>query len=153
MKKNDIIELKIEDIGVDGAGVGKFQEMIFFVKDTVIGDRITAKIMKLKKNYGYARLMEIKEASPERVEPGCAYAKSCGGCQIQQMSYESQLRFKTDKVKNHLVRIGGFEAEEIENILEPIVGMEHPFAYRNKAQFPIGEDADGNPQIEDRQVV
>ncbi len=76
MQKNDMIELTITDLSVEGSGIGKFQGMTFFVKDTVIGDVIFAKIMKLKKNYGYARLMEIKEASPNRVEPPLCLCKS-----------------------------------------------------------------------------
>ena len=75
MQKNDLIELTIEDLAADGTGVGRYQGMAFFVKDAVIGDTITARIMKLKKNYGYARLTEIKEASPNRVEPRCIYAR------------------------------------------------------------------------------
>lgn len=145
MKKNDLITLTIEDMGADGAGIGRYGGMAFFVKDAVIGDTVTAKIMKLKKTYGYARLMEIKEASPERVEPRCMYARACGGCQLAQMSYMSQLAFKQNKVKNHLIRIGGFEERFIERVMEPIVGMEEPFFYRNKAQFPIGTDDLGNP--------
>ncbi len=144
MQKNDVIELTITDIGVDGAGIGKYNGMAFFVKDTVIGDVITAKITKLKKHYGYARLMEIKEASPKRVEPRCMYARACGGCQLQQMSYESQLEFKEQKIKGNLVRLGGFSQEEIDDVTEPIVGMEYPFEYRNKAQFPVGYDKEGN---------
>ena len=127
MKKNDIIELIIDDIGMDGAGIGRYDGMIFFVKDTVIGDRVTAKIMKLKKAYGYARLIEIKEASPKRVKPRCLYARSCGGCQIQQMDYQSQLEFKQKKVRGNLIRIGGFEEALIDSVMEPIVGMEEPF--------------------------
>lgn len=143
MQKNDFIELRIEDIADDGAGIGRFQGMIYFVKDTVIGDLVSAKIIKQKKTYGYARLIEIKEASPIRVEPRCLYARSCGGCQIQQMDYPKQLEFKEKKIKNDLVRIGGFEEEFINEVMEPIVGMEEPFAYRNKAQFPIGKNAAG----------
>jgi len=143
MQKNDLIELKIEDIGTDGAGIGKYDGMTFFVKDAVIGDRVTAKIMKLKKHYGYARLMEILEASPNRVEPLCAFARSCGGCQIQQMSYESQLDFKQKKVRNNLIRLGGFAEEFVDSIMEPVVGMEEPYHYRNKAQFPVGVNSEG----------
>lgn len=143
MQKNDIIELEIEDIGTDGAGIGRYDGMTFFVKDAVIGDRVTAKIMKLKKTYGYARLIEIKEASPHRVEPRCLYARSCGGCQIQQMDYESQLAFKQRKIKGNLIRLGGFDEALIDAVMEPIVGMDEPFGYRNKAQFPVGTNAEG----------
>ena len=143
MQKNDLIEMKIEDIGSDGAGIGKYDGMIFFVKDTVIGDYVVAKIIKMKKSYGYARLMEIKEASPVRVKPRCVFARSCGGCQLQQMNYQSQLAFKQKKVTDHLVRLGGFDERFIRQVTEPIVGMEEPFAYRNKAQFPVGQTAEG----------
>ena len=143
MQKNDLIELTIEDIGTDGAGIGKYEGMTFFVKDAVIGDRIQAKIMKMKKHYGYARLMEIIEASPNRVEPRCMYARACGGCQIQQMDYQSQLAFKQRKVRGNLIRLGGFDESFVDSIMEPIVGMDEPFAYRNKAQFPVGTNAEG----------
>lgn len=96
--------------------------------------------MKLKKTYGYARLMELLEASPDRVEPKCPYYRQCGGCQIQALSYEKQLEFKERKVRNNLERIGGFS----EIPMEPIVGMEEPYHYRNKAQFPVGTDKDGH---------
>lgn len=140
MQKNDELILKIEDMGVDGAGIGKADGMTFFVKDAVIGDVVRAKVMKLKKTYGYARLMELLEASPDRVEPKCPYYRQCGGCQIQALSYEKQLEFKERKVRNNLERIGGFT----EIPMEPIVGMEEPYHYRNKAQFPVGTDKDGH---------
>ena len=140
MQKNDELILKIEDMGVDGAGIGKADGMTFFVKDAVIGDVVRAKVMKLKKTYGYARLMELLEASPDRVEPKCPYYRQCGGCQIQALSYEKQLEFKERKVRNNLERIGGFS----EIPMEPIVGMEEPYHYRNMAQFPVGTDKDGH---------
>ena len=140
MQKNDELILKIEDMGVDGAGIGKADGMTFFVKDAVIGEVVRAKVMKLKKTYGYARLMELLEASPDRVEPKCPYYRQCGGCQIQALSYEKQLEFKERKVRNNLERIGGFS----EIPMEPIVGMEESYHYRNKAQFPVGTDKDGH---------
>lgn len=138
-KKNDIITLFIEDISEDGAGIGKTEGYTWFVKDAVIGDRIEAGIMKMKKNYGFARLIRVLEPSPFRVEPRCPGAKACGGCQLQAMAYEEQLRFKERKVYNHLKRIGGVEGIE----MEPIIGMENPWRYRNKAQFPFGRDKNG----------
>ena len=139
MKKNDEFTLKIEDMGVDGEGIGRCEGMTFFVKDAVIGDTIRARAIKLKKTYGYARLMEILIPSEDRVLPRCAFARPCGGCQLQALSYEKQLAFKQRKVENNLRRIGGFS----EIPMEDIVGMEEPYGYRNKAQFPIGTDADG----------
>ena len=139
MQKNDRIILKIEDMGVDGEGIGKLDGFTFFVKDAVIGDTVDAKIMKMKKNYGYARLMEIVEPSAVRQEPRCVYARQCGGCQLQAMNYEAQLDFKAKKIQNHLIRIGGLEGMEKPEIM----GMEEPWRYRNKAQFPFGTDKDG----------
>ena len=86
MKKDDLIQVKIEDMGADGAGIGKMDGFALFIKDAVIGDVVEAKIMKMKKNYGYARLMRVIEPSPFRVEPKCPVARQCGGCQIQAMA-------------------------------------------------------------------
>lgn len=138
-RKNDLITLKIEDCGVDGEGIGKADGFTVFVKDAVIGDVVTVKIMKAKKNYGYGRLMEILEPSPYRVEPKCKVARQCGGCQLQALSYDQQLAFKEKKVRGHLERIGGFR-----NIpMESIVGMSEQYHYRNKAQFPVGRNKEG----------
>ena len=138
-RKNDIVTLKIEDCGIDGEGIGKADGFTVFVKDAVIGDTVRAKIMKAKKNYGYGRLEEIITPSPDRVEPKCQFARQCGGCQLQTLSYEKQLEFKTSKVRGHLERIGGFTDIPMEKIL----GMDQPFHYRNKAQFPVGKSKDG----------
>ena len=144
MKKNDIFELTITDMGTDGEGIGHYDGMTFFVKDALIGDVITARATKLKKNYGYARVEEIKTPSTFRVEPKCPLHKRCGGCQIQALSYEKQLEFKNEKVRNNLIRIGGFDSDFIDDIMLPVVGMDEPYRYRNKAQFPVGYDKDGN---------
>ena len=144
MKKNDIFELEITDMGTDGEGIGHYDGMTFFVKDALIGDVITARVTKLKKNYGYARVEEIKTPSTFRIEPKCALHKRCGGCQIQALSYEKQLEFKNDKVRNNLMRIGGFSEDEISAKMAPPVGIDDPYRYRNKAQFPVGRDKDGN---------
>ena len=138
-RKNNIVTLKIEDCGIDGEGIGKADGFTVFVKDAVIGDTVRAKIMKAKKNYGYGRLEEIITPSPDRVEPKCQFARQCGGCQLQALSYEKQLEFKTSKVRGHLERIGGFTDIPMEKIL----GMDQPFHYRNKAQFPVGKSKDG----------
>ena len=131
-------------MGVDGEGIGKYDGMTFFVKDALIGDEILARALKLKKNYGYARVEEILTPSPYRVEPRCSIHRQCGGCQIQALSYEKQLEFKGEKVRNNLLRIGGFSEEELDQVMEPTVGMDEPYRYRNKAQFPVGKDKEGN---------
>ena len=141
IKKNDIFVITIEDMSEDGAGIGKLDGYIWFVKDALIGDVIEASAMKMKKNYGFARLVRVLEPAPGRVEAKCPVARACGGCQMQELDYAEQLKFKEKKVFNHLKRIGGME----EIPMEPIIGMEHPWRYRNKAQFPIGTGKDGQP--------
>ena len=138
-RKNDIVTLEIVDCGTDGEGIGKADGFTVFVKDAVIGDTVKAKIMKAKKNYGYGRLMEILKPSPYRVEPVCPSARQCGGCQLQAVSYEEQKVFKEKKLRGHLERIGGFH----DLPMEPLIGMDEPYHYRNKAQFPVGRNKEG----------
>ncbi|MCB6416050.1 23S rRNA (uracil(1939)-C(5))-methyltransferase RlmD [Faecalimonas umbilicata] len=145
MQKNDLVTVIIEDIGIHGEGIGKVDGYTLFIKDAIIGDVVEAKVMKAKKNYGYARLMRIVKPSKHRVEPKCRFARKCGGCQIQEMDYEKQLEFKQKKVWGNLERIGGFTPEFLERTMEPIIGMDEPFHYRNKAQFPFGTGKDGQP--------
>lgn len=141
MEKNQEFVITIEDINEEGAGVGRVDGYIWFIKDTVIGDVVRAKAMKMKKTYGFARLIEVLEPAGERVEPLCPVARQCGGCQLQAMSYEAQLEFKERKVLNHLMRIGSFSKEELPML--PIIGMDYPWRYRNKAQFPFGTNKEG----------
>ena len=138
-KKNDVFQVRIEDMSDTGEGIGKTDGFIWFVKDAVIGDMVEARVMKTKKSYGFARLIQVLEPSACRVTPRCPSARQCGGCQLQAMSYEEQLRFKENKVRNNLSRIGGLT----EIPMEPIIGMDEPWRYRNKAQFPFGKDKDG----------
>ena len=145
MQKNEIVTVTIDDIGVSGEGIGKVNGYTLFIKDAVIGDVVEAKVMKAKKSYGYARLMNIITPSPDRVKAKCQFARKCGGCQVQEMSYEKQLEFKNRKIEGNLERIGGFSTELLEEVMEPIIGMDEPFYYRNKAQFPFGTDKEGNP--------
>lgn len=157
-KKNDIFTLRIEDMSESGEGIGKLDGYIWFVKDGIIGDLVEVKAMKTKKSYGFARLMKVLEPSVHRVEPRCSVARQCGGCQIQAMSYEEQLRFKERKVYHNLMRIGKFQNmvmvdSEDESGADPIpdgairflpiMGMEEPWRYRNKAQFPFGKNKEG----------
>lgn len=177
-KKNDTFQVEIEDMSDTGEGIGKTDGFTWFIKDAVMGDVVEAKVMKTKKSYGFARLMQVITPSPCRVTPRCPVARQCGGCQLQAMSYEAQLQFKENKVRNNLKRIGGLtdlvlvdEAgkprnRDSENILPengespngnlqqdgvsagapamyPIIGMDEPWRYRNKAQFPFGRNRDG----------
>ncbi len=138
MEKNETAVVTIEDMGVNGEGIGKLDGYTLFIKDAVIGDVVEAKLIKGKKNYGYARLMKVITPSQDRVPAKCEYARKCGGCQIQELSYEKQLEFKNGKVRENLQRIGGFSNEKLDAVMKPIIGMDEPFSYRNKAQFPVG---------------
>lgn len=144
-KKNDLVTVTIEDVGSDGEGIGKAEGYTLFVKDAVVGDTVEARIVKPKKNYAYARVEKLLAPSPFRVEPLCKFSRQCGGCQLQALSYEEQLRFKENKIRNNLIRLGGFDPVFIDSKMEPIIGMEEPFHYRNKAQYPIGTDREGKP--------
>ncbi|MBP3818990.1 MAG: 23S rRNA (uracil(1939)-C(5))-methyltransferase RlmD [Butyrivibrio sp.] len=144
-QKDDLLTVEITDIGNDGEGIGKVDGYTLFIKDAVIGDKVSAKIMKAKKNYAYAHLEKVLEPSVHRQEARCPIARQCGGCQLQNMTYERQLEFKQNKVMNNIVRLGGFDESFIDSIMEPIIGMEEPWRYRNKAQYPIGTDKNGKP--------
>lgn len=144
-EKNDMVTVTIEDVGMEGEGIGKIDGFPLFIKDAVVGDTVEAKIIKSKKNYAYARVEKVVTPSPFRVEPPCKSHRQCGGCQIQALSYDRQLAFKQDKVRNNLLRIGGFSEAEVDRVMEPVVGMENPLRYRNKAQYPFGTDKQGNP--------
>ena len=155
IKKNEKFTVRIEDMSDTGAGIGKVDGYTWFIKDALIGDVVEASAMKMKKNYGYARLVQVLKPAPGRIPARCPAARACGGCQLQELSYEEQLKFKENKVYNHLRRIGGLEhlyrSQDRERaagdpdavVMEPIIGMEHPWRYRNKAQYPIGTDRNG----------
>ena len=146
LKKNQEITLKIDDLGNNGEGIGHVDGYALFVKNALPGETIRAGIMKCGKSYGYARVIEVLEDSGSgRVEPRCPAAGRCGGCTIQHLTYERQLAYKEKKVRDCLVRIGGVDADEVEWF--PIIGMEDPWQYRNKAQFPVRmrKDNEGRP--------
>ena len=135
--------MRIIDLGMRGEGIGRLEDgYTVFIKDAVIGDYVRASIMKANKSYAYAHLEQILQASPHRVEPLCPVARQCGGCQLQALSYEQELAYKQNKVRADLIRIGGFPEEEIDAVMEPVVGMQDnpngPWRYRNKAQVPVG---------------
>ena len=139
VQKNEYIEVIFEDLTHDGAGVAKVEGYPLFVPNGLPGEKAKIKVIKVNKGYGFGRLMEITEASPYRVEPECPIYKECGGCQLQHMSYEGQLRAKEKQVSDVLQRIG-----KLENVkVHPVIGMENPWRYRNKAQVPIGENEGG----------
>ena len=142
--KNEIVKgLEVEALSSDGAGISKIDGYPVFIKDTVPGDTVTAKLTRVKKNLAFARLMDIEKGSPDRVIARCDMARPCGGCTLQELAYEKQLLYKDDKVYNCLLRIGGIPAKILDEAHEAPVGMDNPWRYRNKAQYPIGKDKNG----------
>ena len=136
--KNEDYVITITDIGSEGQGVGKIEGFTVFVPEALPGEEIEVKITKVNKSFAFGRMMKIINSSQNRVEPACALARRCGGCSLQHMSYEAQLKFKTKRVKDAMERIGGFTDV---TVLDTI-GMENPYNYRNKAQFPVGKGKD-----------
>ena len=135
-KKNDLVVLEITDLTEEGQGVGKCDGLVFFVKGSVMGDVVEAKILKVKKNYAYAKVEKLLEASPYRVTPFCPVAGKCGGCQLQHLSYEKELEWKEDRIAQSLIRIAGIPEEEVHAKGEGILGGKTE-RYRNKAQYPV----------------
>ena len=133
LKKNGIYTVTIEDIGHKGEGIGKVKGIPLFIHGGLPGDELKVEITKLKKNYGFAKLLEIQKPSDRRVIPRCPIAEICGGCQIMSLEYSEQLNIKTQRVHETLKRIG-----KIDVPVHDTLGMEEPYHYRNKAQFPIG---------------
>ncbi len=171
-QKNEIVELQITDLGSEGEGIGKIDGFPFFVKGALPGDTIRASVMKAKKNMAFARLQEILVPSPDRIDAPCPVFGRCGGCQLMHLAYPAQLRYKEQKVKNALQRIGGISKELLDAVMEPVIGMtagkeaspagealkslkaatgspKHSLGagtlrYRNKTQVPFGRDREGN---------
>ena len=135
-KKNDLVVLEITDLTEEGQGVGKCDGLVFFVKGTVMGDVVEARILKVKKNYAYAKVEKLLQASPYRATPLCPVAGKCGGCQLQHLSYEKELEWKEDRIAQSLIRIAGIPEEEVHAKGEGILGGKTE-RYRNKAQYPV----------------
>ncbi|MDG5785966.1 23S rRNA (uracil(1939)-C(5))-methyltransferase RlmD [Evansella sp. AB-P1] len=139
VEKNQLLQVTFEDLTHDGAAVAKIDNFPIFVQRGLPGERATIKVVKLKKNYGFGRLMETIEESQHRTEPPCPIFKECGGCQLQHLSYEGQLKHKQKHVRDVLERIGGITNA----VVHPTLGMNEPWRYRNKAQVPFGEEEGG----------
>lgn len=135
VKKNQYIEMTITGLGHEGQGVGKYEGYTLFVPDSLPGDKIKIKVVKVNKNFGFGRLIEIIESSPNRVQSECLVYKQCGGCQLQHLSYTEQLEWKRTLVHDNLIRIGKIE----DIIINPTIGMSNPWNYRNKSQVPFAE--------------
>ena len=133
-KKNEEYTVEIEDVGTGGEGIAKIDGYTLFVKDAVRGDVCRVRITKAHDNFAFTKLMEVIKPSPHRVTPVCPVARRCGGCKVMAADYSEQLRFKENKVKTNIEKIG----KVTDFTIYPIIGMETPYHYRNKAQFPIG---------------
>ncbi|WP_343101841.1 23S rRNA (uracil(1939)-C(5))-methyltransferase RlmD [Romboutsia sp. MSSM.1001216sp_RTP31141st1_G3_RTP31141_220114] len=143
LTKNKEYIVDIVDIGQGGVGIGKHDGFTVFVEGGLVEDKVKVKINKSKKNYAVGDIVEIIEKSPFRVDRKCSDSlKDCGGCQVQELEYQKQLDIKTNEVKQVITRIGKLDNVEIHNT----IGMENPFRYRNKAQFPI-QKSGNNPVI------
>ncbi|MFV0517391.1 MAG: 23S rRNA (uracil(1939)-C(5))-methyltransferase RlmD [Aminipila sp.] len=133
MEKGQKVKLIIQDMSNEGQGIGRVEGMAVFVKGAIPGDTVIAEITKVKKNYAFAVTCEIEEPSEYRIDTQCEYAGKCGGCLYSGVSYEGQLAIKENQVREKLTRLGGLQNPK----LNPIVGMNSPYNYRNKAQMPI----------------
>ncbi|MDQ0300497.1 23S rRNA (uracil1939-C5)-methyltransferase [Salibacterium salarium] len=140
VQKNDIITATFEDLTHEGAGVAKVDGYALFVPYGLPGETAKIKVLKTKKGYGFGKMLERIEESSDRTDAPCPIYYLCGGCQLQHMTYDAQLRFKHKQVQDAMKRIGGLEDVPV----HPTIGMEDPWRYRNKAQVPVGENEDGN---------
>ncbi|MGI6266534.1 MAG: 23S rRNA (uracil(1939)-C(5))-methyltransferase RlmD [Candidatus Metalachnospira sp.] len=134
LEKNKIYTVTCTSFGNDGEGIAKIDGFTLFIEGMIPGETGEVLILKLKTNYGYAKLVKLTEKSENRKEAECPYYKTCGGCSLQHIDYNTQLKFKTGRVKDCMERIG--KLSEIE--VKPTIGMDVPWNYRNKAQYPIG---------------
>ncbi|MFS0674509.1 23S rRNA (uracil(1939)-C(5))-methyltransferase RlmD [Ornithinibacillus sp. 179-J 7C1 HS] len=135
VKKNETVTIRFEDLTHEGNGVGKIDGYPLFVPYGLPGEEATVKVVKVNKNFGFGKLLEVNNPSPERVEPPCDVFYKCGGCQVQHMSYNLQLSMKQQQVKNVLRKIARLEHVPV----HPTIGMEDPWRYRNKVAIPVGE--------------
>lgn len=139
IKQGDLVDLEIVDISSQGYGIGKIEQQVVFIPDTVTGDRVSSRIVRVKKKYAEGKLVKLQERSEHRIRPRCIVADKCGGCQWQHIDYHHQLETKTNQVKDALIRIGGFADVTLEPILS---GQE--LGYRNKVNYPLGISQKGN---------
>lgn len=137
VKKNDRLSVYIEDLTHDGAGVAKVDGYPLFIQGGLPDEQAEVHVLKTLKNYGFAKIVKIEVPSPDRVEPECGVYSQCGGCQLQHLSYEGQLKWKEKMVRNVMTRIG-----KIDVPVHPVKGMDNPLNYRNKAQIPFGSNGD-----------
>ncbi len=140
MKKNEIVTLEITGMTSEGSGVGKHEGMAILVPQTAVGDTVEALIIKVAKNYTVGKVSKVLVPSPDRCETDCPVFASCGGCEFRHVSYEAELKYKEQRVRDALERIGGIDP----SLVMPIIGARNPLRYRNKAQIPLGKSREGN---------
>ncbi len=128
------IEVTVHGLGSSGEGVARYEGLTIFVPGGAPGDRLLARVQEVKRNYARAALVQVLEPSPDRVTPVCPVAGECGGCPLQHIAYEAQLRLKRQQVVDALERLGKLSGVTV----HPTLGMAEPWEYRNKAQFPVG---------------
>lgn len=138
VEKNRDYIVEISGLTSEGSGVARVEGFTVFVEGGLPNEQAEIRIIKVLKNYAYGKLLRILKTSPGRVDPSCGVVKRCGGCQLQHMSYEAQLQYKTLQVKDAIERLGGLKGVTIHDT----IGMDNPWRYRNKAQFPVGMDGD-----------
>ncbi|MGB3262156.1 23S rRNA (uracil(1939)-C(5))-methyltransferase RlmD [Paenisporosarcina sp.] len=144
MSQQNIIEvgqkfpLTIKRLGINGEGIGYYKRNVVFVKGALPGEEVTAQVQVVKRNFAEAVILKIRKASPHRQEPPCPVYEACGGCQLQHMTYEQQLKEKRDMIVQSLERYVKDIANDIE--VRPTIGMENPWHYRNKSQFQVRKD-------------
>ena len=140
VQKNQTIEIEIADLGNQGEGIGRYEDFTVFVEGALPGERVRVLLVKVKRRYGYAKLLKILQPSRERVAPLCQLAARCGGCQLSHLSYGGQLRYKQNRIAQALERIGGLSV-----VVPPVLGMAEADRayYRNKAQFPVRDGENG----------
>lgn len=136
VKKDDIIEVEIIDMGDSGEGIGKYEGLTIFAEGAIVGDVAQVKINKVKKRFALGETVKIIEPSKDRIESDCKYSKNCGGCQLRDMNYEATLKLKEKQVNDAIERIGGLTDINVNNI----IGMDNPNRYRNKVLYPVAKD-------------
>lgn len=158
MNKGDIITTEIIDMTGEGAGLGRVDGMAVFVDGAIVGDKVQAEITKAKKNFAQAKCVAILEESPDRIEAACPYADRCGGCQMQEINYKTQLKLKQKQVKDKLERLGGVENPKVNDIVGQWYEDENgevyePFKYRNKGVYPVWNNLVGFYERKSHKIV
>jgi 23S rRNA (uracil1939-C5)-methyltransferase len=153
VQKGQIIECMIHGFGHSGTGVGRYDGFAIFIGGALPGEKVKVRVTKVKKTFAEGELLQVLEAHPERIDPVCPHFESCGGCQLQHISYGEELKLKQQQVEDQLQRIGLFS----DVIIHPVKGMENPWSYRNKVQIPFatveGKVVAGFYQLGTHQVV